>query len=65
MGIYKQMIDELYVQQRKKGLREYGETMEECGMNAEQAVESAMEECIDALMYLCKAIDRIKQKGEG
>jgi NTP pyrophosphatase (non-canonical NTP hydrolase) len=50
---YRDAIVELIDQQRAKGLKKYGETLEDnVTLNNEQRIEHAQEELIDALQYL-------------
>lgn len=55
---YWKRITDIYHRQRKKGIKAYGQTLEENDMKTIDRIEYIEEELIDALMYL----EHYKQK---
>lgn len=52
MTTYKENIVKLIDNQILKGKENYGHTLDECPLNALDAIKNAQEELIDALFYL-------------
>jgi hypothetical protein len=43
----------------KAGMESYGETLNDCKMNAKEALENALEEAMDQCVYLMKALKEL------
>lgn len=56
MNFWKNIITPIYKRQTEKGVKEYGQTLEENEyISVEELLDMAMEESVDNLMYLAKA----------
>lgn len=58
-------ITKIYEKQYKKGLKEYGRTLEENNdLSVEELLLMALEETVDASLYIAKAFELLKKDGD-